>query len=147
MSPAQLIARLGMQAHPEGGHYVQTYRDRPASGGRGALTCIYFLLQDGERSAWHWVDATEVWHFATGAPLGLTLSRDGRAREVHRLGTDLLGGETPQVVVPPHCWQSARSEGEWTLVSCLVAPAFEFAGFELAPPGWQPGQMQREPTP
>ena len=48
--------------------------------------------------------------------------------------------------MPPHCWQSARSEGAWTLVSCLVAPAFEFAGFELAPPGWQPGQIQREST-
>ena len=145
MSPAELIERLGMQAHPEGGHYVETFRDRPAGGGRGALTCIYFLLQAGERSAWHRIDATEVWHFAAGAPLRLVLSQDGRASEVRRLGSDFGIGAAPQLVVPPGCWQSARSEGEWTLASCLVAPAFEFAGFELAPEGWQPEQVDREP--
>jgi predicted cupin superfamily sugar epimerase len=138
MTALELIARLSLQPHPEGGHYVETFRDRPAGGGRGALTCIHFLLQAGEVSAWHRIDASEVWHFAAGAPLVLTLSPDGQRSKAHRLGPDVLSGQRPHVVVPPSCWQTARSLGTWTLVSCIVAPAFEFQGFELAPPGWRP---------
>ena len=138
MDPESLILELKMAPHPEGGHYVETFRDRPAGGGRGALTCIHFLLQAGEVSAWHRIDVTEVWHFAAGAPLFLDLSPDGHEATAHRLGPDVLAGERPHVVVPPSCWQTARSLGAWTLVSCIVAPAFEFEGFELAPPGWRP---------
>lgn len=140
MTPEALIERLGMQPHPEGGHFVETFRDRPADGGRGALTCIHFLLRAGEVSAWHRVDASEVWHFAAGAPLELSLSPEGERTRVERLGPDVLAGERPHVVVRPGCWQSARTLGTWTLVSCIVAPAFEFAGFELAPPGWRPSE-------
>jgi predicted cupin superfamily sugar epimerase len=138
MEPKSLIRELKMAPHPEGGHYVETFRDRPAGGGRGALTCIHFLLQAGEVSAWHRIDASEVWHFAAGAPLVLTLSPDGRGSKAHGLGPDVLAGERPHVVVPPSCWQTAKSLGAWTLVSCIVAPAFEFEGFELAPAGWRP---------
>jgi len=138
MDPENLIRELKMAPHPEGGHYVETFRDRPAGGGRGALTCIHFLLRAHEISAWHQVDASEVWHFAAGAPLFLNLSQDGHATEAHRLGPDVLAGERPHVVVRPGCWQTAKSLGAWTLVSCIVAPAFEFRGFELAPPGWRP---------
>lgn len=137
MTPETIIEQLGMRPHPEGGHFVETFRDRPADRGRGALTCIYFLLRAGEVSAWHRIDATEVWHFAAGAPLELSLRADGETI-VERLGADLLAGERPHVVIPPGCWQSARTVGAWTLVSCIVAPAFEFSGFELAPPGWRP---------
>lgn len=137
-TPDALIVRLGMSAHPEGGHYVETWRDRPADGGRGALTCIHFLLRAGEVSAWHRIDATEVWHFAAGDPLVLTLSADGHAASARHLGPDLLRGQHPQVVVPPGCWQTAESVGAWTLASCIVAPAFTFEGFELAPPNWRP---------
>ncbi|MGH6943591.1 MAG: cupin domain-containing protein [Geminicoccaceae bacterium] len=139
MTVAAIIEKLGMRPHPEGGHYVETFRDRQDGGRRGALTCIHFLLEAGEVSAWHRIDATEVWHFAAGAPLRLTLSPNGARTETRRLGPDVLAGEAPHVVVPPGCWQSATSEGAWTLSSCVVAPAFEFAGFELAPPGWRPG--------
>ena len=138
MTPEGIIEQLGMQPHPEGGHYVETWRDRPKSGARGALTCIYFLLQADEVSRWHRIDASEVWHFAAGSPLALTLSPDHARPVTHRLGPDVLAGERAHVVIPPGCWQSARSLGAWTLVSCIVAPAFDFAGFELAPPGWQP---------
>lgn len=140
----ELISALGLQPHPEGGHYREIYRDRPADGRRGALTSIYFLLRAGERSHWHRVDVTEVWNFHAGAPLALSLSPDGAAVETHRLGIALTAGERPQVIVPPGCWQSAESLGAWTLVGCTVAPAFEFAGFELAPPGWRPkGERRR----
>lgn len=137
MTADEIISRLGLQPHPEGGHYREMFRapERP----RGASTAIYFLLKADERSHWHRVDADEIWHFYAGAPLELSLSEDGHRVDHRRLGNDLAIGELPQQVVPRGVWQAARSLGHWTLVGCTVAPAFEFAGFELAPPGWQPG--------
>lgn len=135
----EVIARLGLAPHPEGGHYRETWRDRRAGGGRGAGSAIYYLLRAGEVSAWHRIDAAETWHYYAGAPLELLVSTDGGPPVVHRLGADLDRGERPQVIVPPFAWQSARSLGDWTLVGCTVSPAFEYAGFELAPPGWEPG--------
>jgi uncharacterized protein len=134
-----LIAALRLAPHPEGGHYREIHRDRPEGGGRGTVTAIYYLLRAGERSHWHRIDATEIWHHYAGAPLDLLLSPDGRAVTRHRLGPDIVGGARPQLVVPPHVWQSAEPAGAWVLCGCTVAPAFEFAGFELAPPGWTPG--------
>lgn len=137
---AALVATLGLERHPEGGWYRETWRDRPAGGGRGALTQIFYLLAAGEESAWHRVtDATEVWHHYAGAPLALSLSADGVEVTTHALGPDVAAGQQPHVVVPPGCWQAARPLGGWSLCGCTVAPAFEFAGFELAPPGWRPG--------
>jgi predicted cupin superfamily sugar epimerase len=134
----RIISLLGLTPHPEEGHYRETFRD-PArvSGTRAASTAIYFLLREGERSRWHRVDAVEVWHFYAGAPLVLRMAADG-GRQAVRLGTDLAAGERPQAVVPARTWQSAESLGAWTLVGCTVAPGFEFAGFELAPPGLHP---------
>lgn len=137
MIPADIIHLLDMKPHPEGGHYVETYRAPAPSGERSAVTAIYFLLQKGEVSHWHRVDTSEIWLHHAGAPLALSISDGGNTATV-QLGSDLAVGQRPQAVVPPHAWQSAKSEGEWTLVSCSVAPAFEFARFELAPPGWTP---------
>jgi uncharacterized protein len=137
-----IIAALGLHPHPEGGCFVETWRDSHPSGGRGHSTAIYYLLRAGERSHWHRVDAAEVWHYYAGAPLALRLSHDGTRIEDVGLGPAVTRGERPQVVVPPHCWQAASSTGEWTLAGCTVAPAFEFAGFELAAPGWEPGTSQ-----
>lgn len=139
MDAEALIRRLGLQPHPEGGHYVETYRDRPADGGRGAKTAILFLLRAGERSHWHAVDAIEMWHWHAGGPLELSVSEDAMAVRRLVLGTDFAAGESPQGVVPAHAWQAARPLGAWTLVGCTVSPAFSFAGFRLAPPGWEPG--------
>lgn len=133
-----LVRKLEMQPHPEGGWFSETWRDQPAEGGRGAGTAIYYLLAAGEVSHWHRVDATEIWHHYAGAPLELGLSQDGASSHRLVLGTDLAAGERPQVVIPKDAWQSARSLGDWTLVGCTVSPAFEFSGFELAPPGWSP---------
>lgn len=139
LSPDAIIAALGMHPHPEGGHYVETFRDAPG-GGRGHSTAIYFLLQRGEKSTWHRVrDAAEVWHFHAGAPLKLELAGpDGGTRKTHVLGADLAAGERPQAAVPADWWQSAESLGEWTLVGCTVAPGFDFEAFQLAEPGWEP---------
>jgi predicted cupin superfamily sugar epimerase len=138
MTAEEVVELLGLLPHPEGGAYRETFRALAADGTRGASTAIYYLLRSGERSAWHRVDADEVWHHYAGAPLELVLS-DGQDREVLRLGKDLAAGERPQAVVPAGVWQSARPLGEWTLVGCTVAPAFQFSGFEMAPAGWEPG--------
>lgn len=141
MTGDEIITRLGLQPHPEGGHFRETFRalPNPEGGGRSAGTAILFLLKAGERSHWHRVDADEIWHHYAGAPLELSTSPDGHGVHRARLGTDFGLGETPQIVVPRHVWQAAVSLGAWTLVGCTVAPGFDFAGFELAPPGWQPG--------
>jgi len=138
LTAAAIIAKLGLKPHPEGGWYVETYRHVNEGGGRGACTAIYFLLAEGERSHWHRVDAVEIWHWYAGAPLELGLSEDGRGAGRVTLGNDLAAGQRPQAVVPAGVWQAAETLGAWTLVGCTVAPAFDFAGFELAPPGWAP---------
>ena len=97
------------------------------------------------RSSWHRVDADEVWSYHAGAPLRLLIADADGTWADHALGVDLAAGERPQVVVPAHAWQAAESTGEYTLVSCTVSPGFEFAGFRLAPPGWQPG-TRRDPA-
>lgn len=140
MNADEIIAFLGLECHPEGGHYRETFRHVPDGGGRGAMTAIYFLLREGEVSHWHRVDAAEIWHFYDGAPLELSVAEDGQRTTAEVLGRDLLAGHRPQIVVPQGAWQSARSLGPWTLVGCTVGPAFDFAGFELAPRAWSPPQ-------
>jgi len=148
LSAADVIRLLALKPHPEGGHFRETFRDSIA-GARAASTAIYFLLARGEHSHWHRIDAAEVWHYYAGAPISLKIAAritvNGLAPleritlERITLGPDLLAGERPQAVVPAGAWQAAESLGDWTLVGCTVAPGFEFAGFELAPPGWEPG--------
>jgi predicted cupin superfamily sugar epimerase len=139
-SAAEIIRILDLRPHPEGGFYRETFRDPVRDdAGRAASTAIYFLLDAGQISHWHRVDAAEIWHFYAGAPLTISVSRTGHDLSQHTLGADLFKEEQrPQFVVPAHWWQSARSLGSWTLVGCGVAPGFEFAHFELAPPGWAP---------
>src|SRR5688500_5192332 len=130
-----------MRPHPEGGWYVETWRAAPGPGGeRPAASAILFLLVAGERSHWHRVDAAEIWQWSAGEPLELRMT-DGESApvSVHRLGGDVMAGQQPQVVVPEGWWQSARPLGAWALAGCIVAPAFTFAGFELAPDDWEPG--------
>ncbi|UXN64988.1 cupin domain-containing protein [Phyllobacterium sp. A18/5-2] len=142
LTPDEICQHLGLAPHPEGGSYVQTFRDNESGwpvGGRGHSTAIYFLLEKGEVSAWHRVkDAAEVWHWYGGAPLLLTIASEGSPHVTHRLGLDLAAGERPQAIVPAGQWQTATSLGDWTLVGCTVAPGFDFAQFELAEPGWEP---------
>jgi len=133
-SAEAVIEALALQPLPEGGHYRETWRDVPADRSRGAGTAILFLLRQGEPSHWHRVDAAELWIWQAGAPLLLQLG----AEASYTLGPMIDAGESLQQLVPRDCWQSARSLGRWTLCSCIVAPAFSFDGFELAPPDWQP---------
>ena len=138
MSAGEIIARLELKPHPEGGHYRETFRDsRTDAGGRSRSTAIYFLLARGERSHWHRIDAVEVWHYYAGSALTLKIADDDGQWSC-KLGANLAAGEQPQAIVPPHTWQAAESTGDWTLVGCTVAPGFDFATFEMAPKGWEP---------
>ena len=138
LTAADIVRLLGLDSHPEGGHFRETFRDqRTDAGGRSRSTAIYFLLARGERSHWHRIDAVEIWHYYAGAALVLRIADGDGARTV-RLGPDLAAGEVPQAIVPAGAWQAAISTGDWTLVGCTVAPGFDFATFELAPKGWTP---------
>jgi predicted cupin superfamily sugar epimerase len=141
MDADDLIAVLGLQQHPEGGWYRETWRADAAPGERAAGSAIYFLLRTGDLDAWHRVDAAETWHWYAGSPLELSIVEEGSGRPtlvVNVLGADIATGQRPQIVVPANGWQQSRTLGDWTLAGCTVSPAFEFAHFELAPEGWEP---------
>jgi predicted cupin superfamily sugar epimerase len=144
MTAQELIAALGLAPHPEGGWYRETWRADAAPGERAGGTAIHFLLEAGQRSHWHKVDAAETWLFHSGDPLRLSLSTGdaGPVRSVV-LGSDVLAGHAVQHVVQPGEWQAAEpapvGPAGYSLVSCVVVPGFDFAGFTLAPEGWAPG--------
>lgn len=137
---AGLIASLGLAPHPEGGWYRETWRADAAPGARATASAILFLLEEGQRSHWHRVDAAELWFWHAGAPLAL-LRADGDQSPIEQvtLGPDVPAGHNPQGLIPAGQWQAAEANAGWALVSCVVSPAFDFAGFTLAPPGWAPG--------
>ena len=137
MTADAIIAALGLEPHPEGGWYVQTFEDAPGLDGRARSTAIYFLLKAGERSHWHRVDATEIWHWHAGGPLRLLIQDQSDLI----LGPDLKAGQRPQGIVPAGAWQAAEPLGDWTLVGCTVSPGFDFSGFELAPPDERPSSL------
>lgn len=133
-----LIAALGLTPHAEGGHWAQTWIGPPGPHGRPVGTVIVYLLAADEESRWHCLDATEVWHFHTGAPLTLRYWEGDGPIMTRTLGPDVESGHRPQVVVPAGVWQSAVSEGSYSLAGCTMAPGFVDAGFTLAPEGWSP---------
>jgi hypothetical protein len=141
MDAREVIERLGLRPHSEGGWYAETWREPTADpGDRPASTAIYYLLRAGERSHWHRVGATEIWHFYAGDPLELRVAPGDEEPVVRRvLGAAIDERQAPQVLVPAGWWQAARPLGEWTLVGCTVAPGFDFSGFELAEEDWEPG--------
>ena len=136
LSASEVVARLDLAPHPEGGFYRETWRDQPADDTkRGHGTAIYFLLPGGVENRWHRVDAVEIWHHYAGAPLELRLGHHQPvADETLLLGPDLAARQRPQRIVPVDAWQSARSLGDWTLVGCTVCPAFQFEGFQMLEP-------------
>lgn len=139
----ELIEKLRLEQHPEGGWYRETWRDDASGGQRGTATAIHFLLESGQRSHWHKVDATEIWLWHAGNTLQLSLADPtGTQTAQLRLGPDIMGGDRVQQIIRADEWQAAQpldGAHDYTLVSCIVSPAFEFAGFTLAPPGWEPG--------
>ncbi|MDP3551446.1 MAG: cupin domain-containing protein [Novosphingobium sp.] len=143
LTAEDLIDKLGLSLHPEGGYYRETWRAQAAPHKRPASTAILFLLRTGDRSHWHTVDADEIWMWQSGDPVLLEIAEDDAASPVQRfLGPEIDAGQTLQGVVPTGQWQAAKAvDGPhgYALVSCVVAPGFDFAGFTLAPPEWNPG--------
>lgn len=145
-----LVEHLGLQPHPEGGYYRETYRSGKQVPGRNGLrsaaTSIYYLLADGACSAWHRIDADETWYFHAGGPLALhVLSPDG-SLTTHMLGNPLEEADTVlQATVPAGCWFAAElaHQDGFALMGCAVAPGFEFGGFELARAGDMQGAAHR----
>lgn len=140
----EVISALNLTPHPEKGYYIETFRDAKSASTeitRASSTCIYYLLE-GESGLSHWhrvLDAVEVWHYYAGAPLQLSLSwDDGNPVRDLVLGPDVVNNQRPQIIVERGEWQHAQSLGNWTLVGCTVAPGFDFNGFEMAQPGWEP---------
>ena len=133
--PKAIIETLGLQPHPEGGWYGETWRARTQP--RAAGTAIYFLLEEFQVSHWHKIDSAEIWHWYAGAPMELHVHDLGKTT-VSILGNDLAAGQRPQLIVPERAWQKSVPVGGWVLVGCTVSPGFEFDRFELAPEGWEP---------
>ena len=135
----KIIKNLNLMPHPEGGFFSQTYLDdEDFKLERKIASVIYFLLKYDQYSHWHKVDATEYWFWHAGSPLSLTVSPDGHDASSVQLGPNVLIGQKPHFVVKKNWWQTAVSMGEWSLVSCVVTPAFTFDGFELAEEHWRP---------
>jgi len=145
MTAEELIEMLHLSPHPEGGWYRETWRSAAKDRGRAAATAVYYVLPRTPSSPWNRVDADEIWLWHAGDPIDLMIAdtNEGPIRTI-RLGGAIDRGEQPQVIVPAGHWQSAATasggEAGYTFLSCIVAPAFEFSGYELAPPGWTPGQ-------
>lgn len=138
---AAIIERLSLEPHPEGGWYRETWRDIAGVDGRARGTAIHFLLEAGQRSHWHRVDAAELWLWHAGSAILLERAAEEAGPVVaDRLGGDVLVGDAPQLLVPAGHWQAARADRGWALMSCIVVPGFDFAGFALAPSGWSPGR-------
>lgn len=133
-----IIERLALAPHPEGGWYRETWRASAEGTARSPGTAILFLLEGGQRSHWHRVDADELWFWHAGSPLELQIADEAGGVACTALGGDVLAGAAPQARVPAGCWQATEARQGWGLVSCVVVPGFDFAGFELAAPGWMP---------
>lgn len=156
----EIRSHLGLPPNQdEKGYLSQTFRDTATGRTRGASTAAYYLLEGSAGpSVWHCVDAAEVWHYYTGAPLTLSIWTEEHGMRYEELGPDIFGGQRPQIVVRAGEWQSARCEGKWTLVGTtgkntplhsrvrglkltvcsLVAPGFVDSSIEFASPGWEP---------
>ncbi|MBD59945.1 MAG: cupin [Citromicrobium sp.] len=137
----KLIEAHGLQPHPEGGWYRETWRG-PEREGRATATMIHFLLEADQSSHWHRVDADELWLWHAGDPLALRVAEsEDAAVETMVLGDSEGPVRLWQGVVPQGQWQAATplpGPAGYVFVSCIVAPGFEFEGFELASPGWAP---------
>ncbi len=144
MTPQNLIFHYNLQPHPEGGWYAQSYRSSeiiPAAalpdrfgGDRVFSTAIYFLLEQGNFSAFHRIKSDECWHFYQGDPLEVFIIGLEGQLTIISLGQDSSRGQLFQYVVPANCWFASRpaKESEFCFVGCTVAPGFDFADFELA---------------
>tara|TARA_Y100000590_G_C15120745_1_gene788609 strand:- start:205 stop:612 length:408 start_codon:yes stop_codon:yes gene_type:complete len=127
----QIIKKLKMEPHPEGGHYLESYRDENVS-------LIYYLLKKNEKSHWHRLSKNEILHFYKGHPLSVDISLDGKTLDNKVLGNKVNSKENMHIIIKAGSWFSMTSTGDYSLIGCTVSPAFDYSDFELAPKGWSP---------
>ena len=144
LTTSELINKFEMLPHPEGGYYKETYKSIETTakdalpqrfgGDRHFSTAIYFLLEQGNFSAFHKIASDECWHFYAGQTLLIYVIHDTGNLEIIRLGNDILNGETFQYIVPAGCWFASEPSptSSYSFVGCTVAPGFEFEDFEMA---------------
>ena len=129
----KLIKHLNMKPHREGGHFVESFRDKENN-----VSLIYYLLRKGEKSHWHKLTKNEILHYYDGDPLELYISTNKKKTEVYALGKNIENNEKLHIVVPLGSWFSMESKGNFSLIGCTVSPGFNYNDFELAPPDWKP---------
>ena len=125
-----LIEQHKMIPHPEGGHYVEVFKNKDVSH-------IYFLLQGHEHSHWHRITKNETVHFYTGDPLEIYTSKDGEEFETNQIGSN----KNFIYSIEKNTWFAMKPKGKYSLIGCTVAPAFEFEDLELAPKDWKPSKF------
>ena len=133
--PGELIKKLKMIPHPEGGYFVESFRDKENN-----VSLIYYLLKKNQRSHWHRLKKNEILHFYQGDPLLIYVSSDGLTSNTIILGNDINKKENMHVVIKAGSWFSMRSNGKYSLIGCTVSPGFNYSDFELAPKNWRPGK-------
>ncbi len=136
------VEKLDLSPHPEGGFFKENYRCNENIAGntlpprflsdRSISTSIYFLLEKGQKSAFHRIKSDEIWHFYDGYPLTIYVIDNNGELIIYKLGLDPENNVLPQIVIPANCWFAAETEGDFTLVGCTVSPGFDFSDFELA---------------
>ncbi|AGC78239.1 hypothetical protein LX97_02966 [Nonlabens dokdonensis] len=143
LSAQQIIDKLELQPHPEGGYFKETYRSTGKipqeslgdgySGKRNFSTCIYFMLTSEKFSALHRIEQDEIWHFYYGAPIKLHIITNAGEYSTHMIGRNIENGEVPQFVVPGNCWFAGEviEKDSFSLIGCTVSPGFDFDDFEL----------------
>ena len=129
----EIIKKLEMIPHPEGGHYKESYRNN-------YISLIYYLLKKGGESHWHKLKKNEILHFYNGDPLKVFMSNDGVTVKEITLNREVKNGHFLHYVVKAGTWFCMESKGEYSLIGCAVAPPFDFKDFELAPKDWVPGK-------
>ena len=131
----KLINKLKLTPHPEGGYFAETFRDK-----NDLVSHIYYLLKKKEKSHWHKLSKNEILHFYDGDPLQILLSKNKVNTFEVTLGRNIQKGQKYYYKVEAETWFSMYSLGEWSLIGCVVGPAFNYKDLELAPPGWSPGK-------
>ncbi len=134
-SPEELIKKLNMTPHPEGGYFAESFRDKDNN-----VSLIYYLLKRNQRSHWHRLTKNEILHFYLGDPMSVYVSEDGNKSASKILGNNIIGNQKMHLIVKAGSWFSMQSSGNFSLIGCTVAPGFEYSDFELAPKNWEPGK-------
>ena len=131
-NPENLIKKLKLEPHPEGGYFTESFRDK-----KGNVSLIYYLLKKNDVSHWHKLSKNEILHFYDGDPIKIFLSKDKNEISNIVLGRNIEHGEYLHYIIKSETWFGMKSTGNWSLIGCTVSPAFDYKDFELAPKDWK----------